>query len=66
MSKGLSTDSATTDLDASTLEDESLGTVQEAVPVPLFAGKCKLAGRYGSPIYDQTSKPAKTSQPTKK
>lgn len=48
------------------LEDESLATAQEAVPVPLFAGEVKIAGRFWSGIYGQRSQQAKNERPGKK
>ncbi|MFA5265799.1 MAG: hypothetical protein WC378_18420 [Opitutaceae bacterium] len=64
MSKGLPTTPDTTEETA--LEDESLATAQEAIPVPLFAGEVKVAGRFWSPIYGQRAKQAPDTRPGKK
>lgn len=66
MSKGISPDTTPDDTDATALEDESLATAQEGVPVPLFAGEVKVAGRFWSPIYGQRSQQAKTDRPAGK
>lgn len=66
MSKGISQSTATDEADQTSLEDESVATAQEAVPVPLFAGECKFAGRFGTPIYGQYAQQAKTDTPSKK
>lgn len=52
--------------DQTALEDESVATAQEAVPVPLFAGEVKVAARFWSPIYGQRTQPAKSDRPTGK
>ena len=66
MSKGLSQDTSTDETDATALEDESISTAQEAVPVALFTGQVKIAGRFCSPIYGQYAQQAKTDKPGKK
>jgi hypothetical protein len=54
------------DTDQTALEDESLATAQEAIPVPLGAGEFKIAGRFWSPIYGQRTQQAKTDRPSGK
>ena len=66
MSKGLSQDTQTDTTDQTALENESVATAQEAIPVPLFAGKVKLAGRFCSPIYGQYAQQSKTTSQSKK
>jgi hypothetical protein len=66
MAKNASQDTNPDEVDQTTLEDESLSTAQENVPLPLFAGKVKLAGRFASPIYGQYAQQAKTDKPGKK
>ncbi len=48
------------------LEDESMSTVQENIPVVLFAGQAGIAGRYITPIYGEYSVQAKTDRPAGK
>jgi hypothetical protein len=66
MGEGISPDSLPDSADQTALEDESLATAQEAVPVPLFAGEVKVAGRFWSPIYGQRTQQAKSDRPGKK
>lgn len=65
MSKGLS-DVSPDAPEPSTLEDESMSTAQERIPVPLFAGEVKVAGRIWSPIYGERTQPAKNERPSGK
>jgi hypothetical protein len=53
------------DTEAVPVEDESLLTHQEAVPVPLWWGKQKIAGRAISPATEQLAIEA-TDRPEKK
>ena len=66
MSKGASTDIATDDYDQTALEDESLSSAQEAIPVPWFWGTVQIATRYITPIYGQRAQQAKTDRPAGK
>lgn len=50
MSKGFN---ASPETDALNIEDEGMGTAQEAVPVPLFWGQRKVAVRFISEIIAQ-------------
>jgi hypothetical protein len=51
--------------DAVPMEDESLSTAQEAVPVPMWWGKRKVAVRWISPVYDQKAE-QRDDRPSKK
>lgn len=64
MSKG--TPEPTEEVDQTTIEDESLGTAQEAIPFPWFAGKVAIAARYITPIYGQRAQQAPKNSSAKK
>jgi hypothetical protein len=65
MSKG-ATDTQPAATDQTALENESLGTAQNAVPVPLFAGTVKIAARFWSPLYGQRAQQAPSTATGKK
>ena len=48
------------------VEDESLSSAREAVPVPYLAGTRKIALRWISPIYNQRAEEAPVERPAKK
>ena len=64
MSKG--TDTSAEDTNSTTVEDESLSTAQEAIPVPLGAGTFKVAGRFWSPILGQRAQENTSASTAKK
>jgi hypothetical protein len=61
MSKGATPDISTDEYDKTALEDESLSSAQEAVPVPWFWGTVQIATRYITPIYGQRAQQAKNA-----
>jgi len=63
MSKGSTPDTSADDYDQTALEDESLSSAQEAVPVPWFWGTVQIASRFITPIYGQRAQQAKTDRP---
>lgn len=65
MSKG-SASTITDEVDQTTLEDETIATAQEAIPVPLFWGTVCIAPRYITPIYGQRTQQAQTDRPSGK
>jgi hypothetical protein len=63
MSKGPSVDTSTEEYDQTALEDESLSSAQEAVPLPWFWGRVQIATRFITPIYGQRAQQAKNDRP---
>ncbi len=68
MSKGMSpaADTIPPAADPIPAENESFSSAQESIPVPLFAGTVKIAGRFWSPIYGQRTQQAASDTPAKK
>ena len=60
MSKGMSpaAEAPVTVPDPIPAENESFSSAAESIPVPLFAGQVKIAGRFWSPIYGQRTQQA--------
>lgn len=60
MSKGMSpaAEAPAAPADPIPAENESFSSAAEAIPVPLFAGQVKIAGRFWSPIYGQRTQQA--------